>query len=215
MAGPWPLQISCCTLALVLLFICIAYSSIAASTIQSTNTTTYTTTNNTTIASTTTTTSYQWTHTRDWAGYISIKVFDMPISGCSGLGNMMYRHASLLALGMRLNRTVYYDPYYACMKKAKEEALNIFPEYGYRILMLHPTSPVKRVKFANNCCRYEDPTPLESVEETWLELAGDGYVLGDYRFFEQPEAKEAVVQTFQCSEGMRTRSKKLRDMLLG
>ncbi|KAI1728048.1 hypothetical protein DdX_00198 [Ditylenchus destructor] len=48
---------------------------------------------------------------------------------CGGIGNMMWRYASMYGLGRQLNRTPFFESSANCMKDAQKEALATFPEH--------------------------------------------------------------------------------------
>ncbi|KAF7635960.1 hypothetical protein Mgra_00004680, partial [Meloidogyne graminicola] len=90
--------------------------------------------------------------------YLTINL-DTSADSCGGLGNMMWRTASLYIIGKQLNRTIYFDEKYKCFYEYKEEFRDIFVN-NYKIFrFMHPKRQhVKIISFAEECCKYDSPS---------------------------------------------------------
>nr|CAD2168421.1 unnamed protein product [Meloidogyne enterolobii] len=89
--------------------------------------------------------------------YLTINL-DTSADKCGGLGNMMWRTASLYVIGKQLNRSIYFDGNYKCFYEYKEEFRDIF-ENNYKIFkfMRPKKQHVKIVSFGERCCHYDSP----------------------------------------------------------
>ncbi|KAI1727173.1 glycosyl transferase family 11 domain-containing protein [Ditylenchus destructor] len=119
---------------------------------------------------------------------------------CGGLGNMMWRFASMYAIGKKLGRSPYYDASLSCMKSAKKEVEEMLPEYATRIQFFTPKpDEEKTINFGDHCCRYQSTNMLQNVTEKYVHLSGKYFQ--SLAFFR--DAQDEIRAFFNWSEAAR------------
>jgi len=114
-----------------------------------------------------------------------------------GLGNQIWRIASLYGIGRQLGR----EPYFEIQPQNAKELTNVFPNM---MEVLHiKTSPrsTKLVPFAKDCCKYENPIKLSEYSEKFLKVQGN--YLQSYKYFDL--YKDEIIKLFECGEGVISR----------
>ncbi|KAI1697036.1 galactoside 2-alpha-L-fucosyltransferase [Ditylenchus destructor] len=141
------------------------------------------------------------------------KYLGSTVMACGGIGNMMWRFASLYGIGRQLNRTFYVEESWQCMKDSHAEALEIFPEYGKRMRFVATNSTNKSdVKFGSiGCCKYDDVDRLKNETNEYILLSGDYFQ--DYRFFNA--VRNEIRFLFQWSMPVRRKVEKYGRFLFG
>jgi len=143
--------------------------------------------------------------------------------GCPGIGNVMWRFATARALGVRLNRTVYYDSGHElieCIHHAKYETFRYFPNFSQQLYLPEPAPDPDEVWqewLSDNCCDYADTSKLKEAEGKWLEITGYNY-LQNYRYFNgegKGAEKRAVLESFQCGTWAKKRAAAKKALILG
>uniref|UniRef100_A0A914PQF7 Alpha-1,2-fucosyltransferase n=1 Tax=Panagrolaimus davidi TaxID=227884 RepID=A0A914PQF7_9BILA len=98
-------------------------------------------------------------------GKIDIPIFDRYISctfvTCSGLGNQMFRFASLYGIGRHFNRSAFFPANNRCQKNTMPEIKATFPNFFNTIKLLNAV-PKESIKsdFALDCCRNDSSHKL-------------------------------------------------------
>ncbi|KAI1715865.1 glycosyl transferase family 11 domain-containing protein [Ditylenchus destructor] len=132
--------------------------------------------------------------------------------GCGGMGNHLYRFASLYGIAKALNRTPYYDSYYECVVRLYKEIQDTFPNYK-KFLRLERREINEKtvVEFGRHCCRYDDPNRLQSISAQYIELTG--IHLQSYKFFEH--VFDDVREMFSFSDRVKEAVDSVRYKLFG
>uniref|UniRef100_A0AC35ETF9 L-Fucosyltransferase n=1 Tax=Panagrolaimus sp. PS1159 TaxID=55785 RepID=A0AC35ETF9_9BILA len=120
-------------------------------------------------------------------GKIDIPIFDRYISctfvTCSGLGNQMFRFASLYGIGRHFNRSAFFPASNRCQKNTMPEIKATFPNFFNTIKLLNAV-PKESIKsdFALDCCRYQNPNTMHDVQQKYLILNGN--FMQSFKFFD-------------------------------
>uniref|UniRef100_A0A7E4UVL9 L-Fucosyltransferase n=1 Tax=Panagrellus redivivus TaxID=6233 RepID=A0A7E4UVL9_PANRE len=137
--------------------------------------------------------------------------FIMPTYGaCSGIGNQMFRVASLYGIGKYFRRTPALDGTKKCQRDYMKEIKTTFPNF-FDLVSLeipHPNDTAKS-EFGLDCCTYQDPKTMHDTNATWLVLRGNYFQT--YKFFH--EYKNEIVKLFEFSDGVKANATKYADEL--
>ncbi|KAI1696682.1 glycosyl transferase family 11 domain-containing protein [Ditylenchus destructor] len=131
---------------------------------------------------------------------------------CGGLGNHLYRFASLYGIAKALNRTPYYDTYYECVARLYKEIQDTFPNYR-KFLRLERRGIHEKtvVEFGKHCCRYDDPSRLKEINSQYLELSA--IHLQSYKYFEH--VFDEVREMFSFSDRLKEKIDSYSGKLFG
>uniref|UniRef100_A0A7E4ZUP0 Alpha-(1,6)-fucosyltransferase n=1 Tax=Panagrellus redivivus TaxID=6233 RepID=A0A7E4ZUP0_PANRE len=119
---------------------------------------------------------------------------------CSGIGNQMFRVASLYGIGKHLERSPAMDGRQVCQQKYMDEIKAIFPNFYNLVKLKDPdSSDVEKINFGDDCCRHQDPTRIEHSDANLLVLSGNFFQ--SYKFFHF--AKNEIIELFQFSASLK------------
>ncbi|KAI1695830.1 galactoside 2-alpha-L-fucosyltransferase [Ditylenchus destructor] len=135
------------------------------------------------------------------------------VMACGGLGNMMWRFASLYGIGRQLKRTPYIEESWQCMKDSHAEALEIFPEYGKRMRFVATNSTnLSKINFGSQgCCKYDNVDRLKNETNEYILLNSDYFQ--DYRYFNA--VRNEIRFPFQWSKPVLSKVEKYGRFLFG
>ncbi|KAL3124617.1 hypothetical protein niasHT_010458 [Heterodera trifolii] len=125
---------------------------------------------------------------------------------CGGLGNQMWRFASLYGIGKPYGRKPIFKEDQKCEKahgahetEGENEIEKLFPVYASQIKYINPKQMENDTfyvqGFAPGCCSYEDPQKraISRIKEKYIKI--DGYYFQSYKFFENRRTE--IRQIFQ------------------
>uniref|UniRef100_A0A914H4R3 L-Fucosyltransferase n=1 Tax=Globodera rostochiensis TaxID=31243 RepID=A0A914H4R3_GLORO len=128
---------------------------------------------------------------------------------CGGLGNQIWRFASLYGIGKPYGRKPIFKVDQKCEKshgahetEGENEIEHIFPVYASQLKYIKPEEKKNETfdmkGFAPGCCSYEDPQKraVSRIKEKYIKV--DGYYFQSYKFFENRRAE--IRQIFQFGQ---------------
>uniref|UniRef100_A0A915DS75 L-Fucosyltransferase n=1 Tax=Ditylenchus dipsaci TaxID=166011 RepID=A0A915DS75_9BILA len=126
------------------------------------------------------------------------------ITLCGGMGNMMWRFASVYGIGRQTGRSPYFHDDASCMKDTLREANETFPEYAKRMKFLKAGDFEKdSIEFGNHCCKYEDLKKYHKKStKKYVQLSG--YYFQSYKYFD--EVADEIRQIFAWAPAIRNRT---------
>uniref|UniRef100_A0AC35EZ86 L-Fucosyltransferase n=1 Tax=Panagrolaimus sp. PS1159 TaxID=55785 RepID=A0AC35EZ86_9BILA len=128
------------------------------------------------------------------------RAYERKYIGCNfyatgGIGNQIWRFASLYGLGRFTGRNPYFEA-------RNPEQMNNLMEIALTFPMMHevlqvknpPDNFVKKFHFADDCCKFDDPRKLLDWPDKYIKVYGD--YMQSYKFFHP--YRDEIRQIFDC-----------------
>nr|CAD2183898.1 unnamed protein product [Meloidogyne enterolobii] len=130
-----------------------------------------------------------------------------------GLGNQMYRFASLYAMGKLLNRTPVYVHDESTMHQIDKELAYAFPNFHSKIYFLRKNvTDIHTSAFAKECCDYNDPKILLSQNKgRALMLTGEP-VFENTRYFNH--MRPQILKIFEFGKGLVSKVAAIKEKII-
>ncbi|KAL7078196.1 hypothetical protein ACQ4LE_002058 [Meloidogyne hapla] len=130
-----------------------------------------------------------------------------------GLGNQMYRFASLYAMGKLLNRTPTYVHNEFRMKEIDKELAHVFPIFHSRIYFVkEDLKDIHSFKFALDCCDYVDPKILLGQNKGRALLLTGGPVYENTNYFNHMRPR--ILKLFEFDKQLVAKVSAIREKLI-
>ncbi|KAE9549709.1 hypothetical protein FO519_007073 [Halicephalobus sp. NKZ332] len=118
-----------------------------------------------------------------------------------GLGNQIWRFASLYGLGRYTGREPFFEARHGEQMGNIPEISLIFPMMTEVLQIKNPAEILlKKLHFADDCCKFDDPKKLIAIPNKYVKVAGD--YLQSYKFFHN--FREEIRSIFECGPNIRT-----------
>ncbi|CAB07352.1 L-Fucosyltransferase [Caenorhabditis elegans] len=107
----------------------------------------------------------------------SRKYISSNYASSSRLGNHLFELASVLSISRELQRVPTFFIENCYHEKMWEDSNTLIPGLMNHFLIINGSVPssVKRVKFHQKCCTFDDPSLLDNYEDEYLHLTGTHY----------------------------------------
>ncbi|KAI6224182.1 hypothetical protein M3Y95_00855900 [Aphelenchoides besseyi] len=134
----------------------------------------------------------------NWTHYDKFMLTDVGGGACGGVGNMIFRLASLYGIGKQINRTACLQG--SCAQEYHIELYSMFPNLQKFPLLTHCWDEnTKGVGFAGNCWNYDNVSKLnEHKDEKFINLQTS--YLQSHLFFHH--SRRDILFMFNFSSGM-------------
>uniref|UniRef100_A0A7E4ZUT6 TPR_REGION domain-containing protein n=1 Tax=Panagrellus redivivus TaxID=6233 RepID=A0A7E4ZUT6_PANRE len=124
----------------------------------------------------------------------SERFIQLHVSDKGGLGNQMYRLASLYGIGKVVNRKPSLNASYVVNQVLAAELQTLFPRLFDTVAFEKAKNGTKAFTiFGRDCCSYADPRIMHDSNATWLLMGGSYYQ--SYKYFH--EYRDEVRDMFQ------------------
>uniref|UniRef100_A0A914ZDX3 L-Fucosyltransferase n=1 Tax=Panagrolaimus superbus TaxID=310955 RepID=A0A914ZDX3_9BILA len=128
------------------------------------------------------------------------KAYERKYIGCNfwavgGIGNQIWRFASLYGLGRFTGRHPYFEARNPPQMERLMEIAEVFPMM-HEILQVKnpPDSIIKKYHFADDCCKFDNPKKLLGLPEKYVKIAGD--YMQSYKFFHP--YRDEIRKVYDC-----------------
>jgi len=112
-----------------------------------------------------------------------------------GIGNQIWRFASIYGIGRYTGREPFFEAKNSDQMQNLMELGLIFPMMNEVLQIKSPPEIyLKKLHFADDCCKYDDPRKLVGLPDKYVKVAGD--YMQSYKFFH--EFRQEIRTIFEC-----------------